>query len=141
MAVVVKERTCRECGATFLGGPRAWYCPNCRVQRRLEAEQRYRAKGRKADRPLGSTDHCIRCGAEYIVNAARQKYCPDCAYDGIREADRPMSRAWNQAHKEEYYPARNAKRRKERAENPEPIREKERQQRRNRKLKRKDAAK
>ena len=73
---------------------------------------KYRGKGRKADRPLGSIDKCVRCGAEYVVKSARQKYCPDCAYEGVREADRPMSRAWNQAHKDTYYPARNAKRRK-----------------------------
>ena len=126
MANVVRPRTCRQCGATFEGGPRAWYCPACRELRRREAQAKYREKGRKANRPLGSVDKCVRCGAGYVVKSARQKYCPDCAYDGVREADRPMSRAWNQAHKDVYYPAQNAKRREERAKNPEPIRAKER---------------
>lgn len=27
---VVRLRTCRECGSQFYGGPRAWYCPECR---------------------------------------------------------------------------------------------------------------
>lgn len=114
MATVIAPRICRQCGTIFEGGPRAWYCPSCRAERLRAAEARYRAKGRKADRPLGSIDHCTRCGKEYTVNAARQKYCPDCAYEGVREVDRPTSRAWNQEHKDTYYPARNAKRRKER---------------------------
>ena len=133
MAVVVKPRICRKCGAVFDGGPRAWYCPNCRREREKETYRRYRAKGRKADRPLGSLDKCVRCGQEYVVRSARQKYCPDCAYDGVREVDRPMSRAWNQEHKDTYYPAKNAKRNAERAKNPEPFREKERISRERRK--------
>lgn len=117
MSNVVRPRICRQCGATFDGGPRAWYCPACRELRKREALTKYRKKGRKADRPLGSVDKCVRCGAEYVVKSARQKYCPDCAYEGVREADRPMSRAWNQAHKDTYYPAKNAKRRKTKPQN------------------------
>lgn len=133
MAVVVKPRTCRECGAVFEGGPRAWYCPECRANRKKDAEKRYRAKGRKADRPLGSTDKCTVCGKEYVVNSARQKYCPECAYDAVREVDRPASRAWNREHKDTYYPAKNEKRRKERAENPELVRAKDRERYRRKK--------
>ena len=108
--VVVKERVCRQCGARFEGGPRAWYCPDCRAERKKEAARRCREKG-KADRPLGSTDYCERCGKPYTVKAARQRYCPDCAYEAVREADRPASIAWNREHKDSYYPAKNAKRR------------------------------
>lgn len=133
MAVVVKPRVCRQCGAVFDGGPRAWYCPACRTERTRDANRRYRAKGRKADRTLGSTDKCVRCGQDYIVKSSRQKYCPSCAYEAVREADRPMSRAWNQAHKETYYPDRNAKRRAERARDPEAARAKEREYRAKRK--------
>jgi predicted Zn-ribbon and HTH transcriptional regulator len=133
MAVVVKPRTCRECGAVFDGGPRAWYCPACRLARQREADARRRAKGRKADRPLGSTDKCVVCGKEYVVNSARQKYCPECAYDAVREVDRPASRAWNREHKDTYYPAKNEKRRKERAENPELVRAKDRERYRRKK--------
>ena len=132
MAVVVKDRVCRQCGAVFRGGPRAWYCPSCREERQRESSRRYKAKG--PDRPLGSTDYCAVCGKPYIVNSARQRYCADCAYDAVRAVDRPASRAWNQAHKDTYYPAKNAKRNAERAENPELVREKERayrQKRRN----------
>lgn len=115
MAVVIKTRICRQCGANFEGGPRAWYCPACRAERRREANALFRNKGRKANRPLGSVDKCVRCGAEYVVNSALQKYCPACAHDGGREADRPASRRWNQEHKETYYPDRNKKRRKARS--------------------------
>ena len=108
---VIRPRICRQCGRTFDGGPRAWYCPACRKQRQREAKARARAKG-KPDRPLGSIDICEVCGKEYVVKGARQRYCPACAQQAIREADRPMSRAWNSAHKDTYYPARNAKRRK-----------------------------
>ena len=111
---VVKPRVCQQCGATFEGGPRAMYCPACRLVRRREADKRFRAKGRKADRPLGSIDLCARCGREYIVNSSHQKYCPSCAPHAIREADRASSRAWNQAHKETLYQAKNEKRRKKR---------------------------
>ena len=123
MAVVVKDRVCRQCGAVFQGGPRALYCPACREERRHDADRRHKSKGTM--RPLGSTDSCAVCGKPYIVNSARQKYCPDCAYEAVRAVDRPASRAWNQAHKETYYPAKNAKRNAERAANPEPVREKE----------------
>ena len=126
MAVVVKPRICRQCGAVFDGGPRAWYCPACRLVRSREADARKRKKGRKAARPLGGIDKCTVCGKEYVVKSGRQKYCPDCAYEAVRKVDRPASRAWNQANKETYYPARNEKRRKERAENPELVRAKER---------------
>jgi hypothetical protein len=124
MAVVVKDRTCRQCGAIFMGGPRAWYCPVCRTARAKQSKQRYLASG--PSRPLGSIDYCKVCGNPYTVNSARQKYCPDCAYEAVRSVDRPASRAWNQAHKETYYPARNAARNAERAANPEAIRDKER---------------
>ena len=135
MSVVVKPRTCRQCGVVFDGGPRAWYCPECRQKRKQDANANFRKKGRKADRPIGSTDNCVRCGAEYIVNSARQKYCHACAYEAIRDADRPASRAWNQSHKQTYYPEKNAKRNKQRAENPELVRAKDRERYAKRKLK------
>lgn len=35
---VVRLRTCRECGSQFYGGPRAWYCPECREKVESETE-------------------------------------------------------------------------------------------------------
>lgn len=113
MAVVVKERTCIMCGRVFQGGPNAQYCAACKIIRRRDLDARRLAKG-KPDRKLGSTDNCMICGKEYIVNAGNQKYCPDCAYEALRAADRPKSRQWNADHKETYYRAKNEKRRSNR---------------------------
>lgn len=87
---IYQNRICRECGRPFEGGPRAWYCPDCRAERRhqqhLKAEQRRRTG--KVTRPIGSTDHCVVCGEQYIVKSARQKYCPKCAKDAVAAIDR-----------------------------------------------------
>ena len=92
-STTIRPRTCRECGTTFDGGPRAWYCPSCRAIRQKEADARRRKNG--TIRPLGSIDHCTICGKEYIVNSARQRYCKDCAPEAYRQADREASKKWN----------------------------------------------
>jgi len=81
------DKICRQCGSSFLGGPRAFYCPACRDIRRKEHNARFAAKG-KADRPIGSTDKCKVCGGDYIVNSARQIYCCACAPDRYKAVDR-----------------------------------------------------
>ena len=88
----VKDRVCRQCGTTFPGGPRAWYCQSCRLDRRREADRRHHKTG--AARPIGSTDTCAICGAEYVVDGPRQRYCKDCADSATKDAVR--------AHKREY---------------------------------------
>lgn len=97
----IMTRTCRACGATFLGGPRAWYCPECRADRAKASsrESKARAKAGTA-RKIGSTDICQICGQKYIVNGSLQKYCPDCAKDAVQQIDREQSRAWANAHRE-----------------------------------------
>lgn len=95
-APVVLPRICRQCGITFNGGPRAWYCPDCRAERKKEANRRAKKKGRP-DRAIGSTDQCVVCGKDYVVKSARQKYCPDCAKDAVREIDRKASLEWKKA--------------------------------------------
>jgi predicted nucleic acid-binding Zn ribbon protein len=92
-ATTIRPRTCRECGTTFDGGPRAWYCPSCRKNRQKEVAARYRKNG--PNRSLGSIDHCIVCGKEYVVKSGRQRYCPDCAEDAVRQLDREASKKWN----------------------------------------------
>ena len=93
-STTIRPRTCRECGAIFDGGPRAWYCPNCRAIRKKESAARCHKSG--TIRPLGSIDHCTICGKEYIVNSARQRYCKDCAPGAYRQADREASKKWNE---------------------------------------------
>lgn len=90
----LRDRVCRECGITFPGGPRAWYCPTCRTARQRENEKRYKAAG--TTRKIGSEDICTVCGKPYVVNSARQKYCPACAPEAIKQADRVAAIRWNQ---------------------------------------------
>ena len=82
---VYDNRVCRTCGAVFSGGPRAWYCPDCRLERK-RAQSRYHSKHAPA-RHLGSTDKCQNCGAEYIVESGLQKYCKDCRDEMYRQLD------------------------------------------------------
>ena len=92
-ATTLAPRTCRQCGRIFQGGPRAWYCPECRLERQREANRRHKRNG--TQRKLGSIDQCVICGKDYVVNAARQKYCPDCAAEAVRIVDREQSKKWN----------------------------------------------
>lgn len=89
----IATRTCSVCGATFRAGPSSKFCPACLAERKKEQAARRRRTGTL--RPLGSTDKCQVCGADYIVKSGRQKYCPACAAEAIREKDRQQSRKWN----------------------------------------------
>lgn len=91
---VIRPRTCRQCGTVFPGGPRAWYCPECRQERRRAGDRESKRRG-AARRPIGSKDVCVRCGKEYVVSSGRQMYCPDCADAAVREKER--------ARKADYY--------------------------------------
>lgn len=102
-------RVCRQCGNKFLGGPRAWYCPECREDRRRESDKKHKRIG--TQRPLGSIDHCIKCGKEYVVTSARQIYCPDCAPLAVTEVDRKQALERYADVKDVENPARNEKRR------------------------------
>lgn len=35
-------RICQGCGKTFLGGPRAWYCEDCREERKKKQLKEFR---------------------------------------------------------------------------------------------------
>lgn len=105
----LNDRTCRQCGIVFRGGPRAWYCPDCRLQRRRESDRRHKRTG--TSRPLGSTDKCIRCGCDYVVNSARQVYCKSCCDAAVLENVRRQSRQYNADHKDALYAQKYASRR------------------------------
>lgn len=82
-------RTCKICGASFAGGPRAFYCPTCRIEIMRERSRVSKQKERRGlTRQIGSIDLCVRCGKQYTVNSGIQKYCPDCKYEAIAEIDR-----------------------------------------------------
>lgn len=89
---VLRERTCKICGASFMGYPRSFFCPECSAERKKQQKKIYNQ--RKPSRPLGSVDTCESCGKQYIVNSGRQRYCPECAKDQVNQNIR--------AHKREY---------------------------------------
>lgn len=90
---VVKERVCEDCGKKFYGGPRARRCPECAYAARQKTDREHKRRGTM--RPLGSTDKCVICGAEYTVLSGRQKYCSQaCQRIGVL--------AWQREHKKGY---------------------------------------
>ena len=74
--MAIYDRVCRTCGKSFKGGPRAWYCPDCRQERLRERKAKYNRGDFK--RHLGDKDLCQNCGQEYLVESGLQKYCPKC---------------------------------------------------------------
>ena len=93
-------RTCRECGAVFDGGPRAWYCPECREKRRKIQKARYvERRKRGLSITLGeSVGKCEVCGKDFIYAAARQRYCPDCAKGAWKASDQQQGLEWYHKH-------------------------------------------
>lgn len=105
----IYPRTCRTCGVSFMGGPRAWYCPNCRKDRERERKKKYNKYGH--ERTLGGVDRCIRCGKEYVITGGRQKYCSECAEEAVKEIDRKQGLEWYKANADQYNSERNERRR------------------------------
>lgn len=106
---IYDNRICRECGKSFQGGPRAWYCPDCRKQREKARAARYRKDGYQ--RPLGSTDYCRHCGKPYIVQSGLQRYCKECGEENHKLVDRRQSLDYYRQHKGTINPRRNERRR------------------------------
>lgn len=96
---VVRDRQCRMCGSIFQGGPRAWYCQDCRAERQREQNSRFRKTG--SARKLGSIDLCTRCGGEYVVASGRQKYCPVCSGEAVAQTVRAHKRQYAADHAEQ----------------------------------------
>lgn len=89
-------QVCTICGAKYMGGPSALYCPSCREIKRREYERESRARQR-AGRAivLGETiGICEKCGEKFVYQGPRQKYCKKCADEAIRENDREKTRGW-----------------------------------------------
>lgn len=81
---VLRPRTCKQCGDSFMGGPRASYCPDCRLERRRAADRHHKSAG--SCRKLGQPYPCQRCGQLYTLTGSLQRYCPDCAEIAVKEA-------------------------------------------------------
>ena len=89
---VLRERTCKICGASFMGYPRSFFCSSCSAERKKKQKKIYNQ--RKPSRPLGSTDICEACGKPYIVNSGRQRYCPECAKEQVNKNIREHKREY-----------------------------------------------
>lgn len=91
---VLTSKVCRTCGTVFTGGPRAWYCPECRnVRRKIKLIGYNAAIAAGTTRKLGSTDLCENCGKPYTVNSGRQKWCPDCKPEMHKKIDLELHHA------------------------------------------------
>lgn len=110
---MLQDRTCRQCDVTFRGGPRAYYCPDCRAERSRKAGAEHkRRKRRGLVRELGSVDTCERCGKPYTVQGGLQRFCPECQPIHAAEYDRETSLTFYHENKERINPPRKMKRRK-----------------------------
>jgi hypothetical protein len=111
-SVVIRARICRQCGTTFLGGPRAWYCPSCREERKKEQALRYQ-RNRRAGKSIvvGETlAKCEKCGAVFTMMAARQKYCIDCRHEAWKSSDQRQGLVYYTENREEINSVRSQQR-------------------------------
>lgn len=110
---MLQNRICKTCDRSFEGGPRAYYCPDCRAIRTKETNNAYQKRKRKGDiRPLGSKDKCVRCDKDYTVVGGLQRFCETCKPVHALEYDRQTSLPFYHEHKERINPVRKIKRRK-----------------------------
>lgn len=98
----LRPRTCRECGVTFNGGPRAWYCPRCRAERQAQQNREYHQRKKMGNtRVVGQKYPCEICGKKYILSSGLQRFCKECAKKHLKEVDNKQSRQWNKSHPEQ----------------------------------------
>ena len=89
---IYPNRVCKMCGATFAGGPRAFYCETCRLIRQKESKEKYKDNLKSGNvRKIGSKDKCRICGKEIIVKSVRHIYCKECAKKHLQEFDNKKS--------------------------------------------------
>ena len=75
---MISEKICINCGLPFKGGPRAYYCPGCRLERQRDQNRDFKLRKKKGEyRKLGSADKCERCGKDYVVEAGLQRFCKE----------------------------------------------------------------
>jgi hypothetical protein len=109
---MLQNRTCIQCSKIFIGGPRAYYCPDCRVERVRETNRQHKQRRKFGTfRKLGSSDICERCGKDYIVMGGLQKFCEDCKKIHAMEYDRITSLKYYKLNKHIINPVRNKRRR------------------------------
>lgn len=97
----IQTRICKTCGTSFLGGPRAFYCPECRQKRIKEQANRYKERIKHGSvTPLGSIIQCESCGCDIIKCGGLQRFCPKCAKKHLKIIDNKQSANWNKKNKE-----------------------------------------
>lgn len=102
MSNVIRKRVCRSCGVKFDGGPRAWYCPTCREERKKKAQSEYKQRAKMgSSRKIGEVYKCEICGADYILEGGLQRFCKKCAPIHLKEVENAQSKEWNRTHPEE----------------------------------------
>ena len=112
-STTLRPRTCKECGVTFEGGPRAWYCPRCRAERQAQQNREYKQRKQMGNtRKIGQKYPCEICGKMYILSSGLQRFCKECAEKHLKEVDNKQSRQWNKDHPEQM--AKHKKNEKER---------------------------
>lgn len=109
---MIQDRTCKTCGAVFPGGPRAYYCPECRTERKKANDARCHQRQREGKTRVGKPDICERCGAEYTVYSGLQRFCKDCQKIHALEYDRATSLDFYRQHRDRINPIRMVRRRK-----------------------------
>lgn len=108
---MLHDTVCRGCGIVFKGGPRAWYCSECRYERKKSADKFAKERKRSGrSRPIGSVAICEICGKKYIVKSGLQKYCPVCAPEVIAKIDRDQGLKYYRENKCWINPSRTEKR-------------------------------
>ena len=91
----IRSRICKECGRSFLGGTRAWFCPECREVRQKKQLAEYRDRKRSGKViPIGSTIKCEICGKDIIKNGGLQRFCDVCAAEHRKKINNELSLAW-----------------------------------------------
>lgn len=125
----LRVRVCKQCGQKFDGGPRAWYCPECRYYRREEQSKRYKQNKRLGKSAvIGKTVRiCTVCGNKFVIASANQKYCKGCAPEAIKQKDAEQGAAYYHRMASSEYRAKRSKLRREHyAKNKEEINKKRR---------------
>lgn len=101
------DRICKNCGVTFAGGPRAWYCPTCRNERAKESNREHKRRKRLGkSRKVGDSQICVDCGCKYAYYIGASERCPKCAEMHGKTADRQKSKEWNKANRDKYLEAK-----------------------------------
>ena len=105
---MIKQHLCKQCGRSFMGGPRAFYCHACRAERQAQSSRDCKIRIKQGiTRKLGGMDVCERCGKDYIINAAIQRFCPDCKHPHNLEHDRVGGLKYYGENKNTINPVRN----------------------------------